>query len=294
MFSQYSNKSKNRFWVPSWKLGLIIFIFFVSICGLIYVNYFFKVRNINIEFFDGQENAEIKNYLDETIRRESNSFWNYIFLDPEFLTKLVRDEYQVVDNVKIAKKINLNLNVKVFKNDEYFYACVDGENNFLVNCMLGNSNGSFFKEVDENYQNEKVIKFKINPKALYDRKTEEKVVEPDSLSGTRIYTEKDFLILKEILKWLFKNGFIVKEVFVNELKIVEIKTEYYILKVSLDKGYVDTIKDFETISKTGKLQKILDDEKENLQYIDLSFKDKVFFKLKNTTKNDMMSTSTHE
>jgi hypothetical protein len=167
--------------------------------------------------------------------------------------------------------------------------------------MRGNVDGEFYEGLDydevnrlKNSSTTKLINIDINKKVLFDAVTLRKLDEPDSLSGSRIYTNSDFKVLREILKWVQKNGFQIKNVYVDELKIVVIQTELYKIKVNLDKGYVDTVKDFETISKTGDLQKYINEDKEKINYIDLSFKDKVFFKLKNDTDNAIMSTSTNE
>jgi hypothetical protein len=158
--------------------------------------------------------------------------------------------------------------------------------------MSGNVDGAYYKDFTEGEDGN--LDIEINPKVLYDAKTNVKVLVPDSLSGTRIYTREDFKILREILKWVEKNGFEVKKVYVDELKIVDIYTDFYKIKISLDKGYVNTVKDFEIISRTGNLQKYINDDKEKVDYVDLSYKNKVFYKLKNEVENVKMSTSTHE
>lgn len=310
MVSKYTYKSK-KWWqylnIFGIEFGLKFWSFFsvivLILSLLVFANFSLKVNKVNIDFLDSHatdqqtinENREIKNYLEQQIRKEANSFIKYLFLNKSLITKLVRDEYQIVDEIHFAKKINLDLNVKVSKNDEFFYTCVDEDQGFLVRCMMGNSNGSFFKEVNDDFESDEVLKFKINNKVLHNKYTQDKSEELDSLSGTRIYTESDFSVLKEMLKWLQKNGFQIEELYIDELKIVNIKTDFYVLKVSLDKGYLDTIKDFETISRTGKLQEAINEDKESIEYIDLSFKNKVFFKLKNQLendiKNDTMSTT---
>lgn len=268
----------------------------VLLCLLTFLNFYLKPKNINITFFDDKtENAEIKNFTEELLRKNSNTFFSFLFVDEDDISKQLHKEFQIVSKVKISKKINLDLNVVVSKNEEFFYTCMGENSGFLVNCMLGNTDGEYYSGIEYSETLNpliigKSVNVEINPKVLYDVETSDKITEPDSLSGTRIYTKEDFKVLKELIRWMQKNGFEIKKVYVDELKIVNIYSGVYMLKVSLDKGYVDTVKDFETISRTGNLQKYINDEKENLDYIDLSYKNKVFYKLKNA----IMSTSTHE
>jgi hypothetical protein len=70
----------------------------------------------------------------------------------------------------------------------------------------------------------------VNTKALYSSATSKKIDAPDSLSGARIYTKEDFLILREIINWMLKNGYNIKKVYVDELRIVDIYTDFYKLK----------------------------------------------------------------
>ncbi len=282
-------------------LNWIIFsvAFFLFIILLFYLNFYFSVKNINISFFDEKtENLEIQNFTIDLVKKESGNFLNYIFLDEEIITEKIHKEYPIISKVKISKSFQRDLNIVISKNEEFFYTCVGEDSGFLVRCMLGNIDGEYFEGLDydlvntyKNSTSSKLVNIEINKKVLYDAVTSKKMIEPDSLSGGRIYTKDDFKVLREILKWIQKNGFNIKKVFVDELKIVDIQTDMYKIKISLDKGYVDTVKDFETISKTGNLQKYINEDKEKINYIDLSYKNKVFFKLKNDTENAIMSTT---
>lgn len=292
--NSYKRKQKKFFLNPFFLVSSFSVLFLFCLCT--FLNFYLKPKNINITFFDDKaENVEIKTFTEKIIKDNSNTFLNCLLLNEEDISSKLHKEFPIISSVKISKKINLDLNVVVSKNEEFFYTCMGESSGFLVNCMLGNTDGEYYSGVE--YSDTinpqimgKKISIEINTKALYDVESSEKVVEPDSLSSTRIYTKEDFKVLREIIRWMQKNGFEIKKVYVDELKVVDIYTELYALKINLDKGYVDTVKDFETISRTGNLQKYIDDEKENIAYIDLSYKNKVFYKLKNV----IMSTSTHE
>lgn len=293
-----------------YKLYLVLLILTLAFVFTIYLNYSFRLSNVKIEFLNPdstlmQEDIAIRDYLHAQILGNSNTLLNFFLLNEKLITKLIRDEYQSVGNIDFDQKIYFNsltdfglgLYVVVVKNKEYFVGCVQDDkiDSFLVWSMLGNAEGEFYKEIsqDECKSKTKLVKLILNPKSINYKDSDKKVEEPDSLSGMRVYTKEDFLVLKEILQYLQKNGFEVKNIYANELSLVEINLDNYILKINLKKMATDTIADFETISKTGKLAKYITEEKAKIEYIDLSFKDKVFYKLKNATKNDTMSSTTN-
>lgn len=290
----------------SYKIYAILFALFFVLAVSVYINYSFGVRNIEIEFFENsqnlQENQDIKNYIEREVRKNSATLLNIILLDNNLITKLTRDEYELVNRIDIDKKLYFNsfkdfgvkLYAVVIKNDEFLFACVEEKSreNFLVWSMLGNSDGEFYKEVSEgvcepDYKSSEpkpLLKFVVHPKSLFSKLDQEKVSGADSLSGMRIYRSKDFAVLKEIISYLQKNSFEIKEIYVNELKLVNINLGDYIIKVNLDRDAGQTIDDFETISRAGKLQKYINDDKDAIDYIDLTYKNKVFFKLKGAKK----------
>jgi len=289
-------KKRNKKKFPI-KIFVVFFLIIFSLGLLIYLNFHFKTRNINIEFFDEKaENVDIKNSLNDLVRKNSNSFLGFVMLDEKNITKLLHDNYPIVGDIQISKSYKMDLSVSVKKNEEFFYTCVPESLGFLVNCMLGNIDGIYYQEIDSNAtsteEGSKKINIEINPKVLFDVASLKKVDSPDSLSGTRIYTKEDFLILREMINWMQKNAFKIGKVYVNELKIADIYTDFYTLKVNLDKGYADTVKDFELISRAGKLQEYINEDKEKIDYIDLSYKNKVFYKLKGESEVTTATTTT--
>jgi hypothetical protein len=252
------------------------------------------------------ENQAIRQLLLTEINKHADTFIDFMLLDNKLVTKLVRDEFQTVGRIDFSRKTYFNslgdfgvgLYAVVIKNDEYFVGCIEERNreNFLVWSMQGNSDGEFFKEVGEaSCENSSLLKFTLHPKSLFGKETEDKIDGADSLSGMRIYRQKDFANLIEIIIYLQKNSFEIRNIYVNELKLVDIDLGDYVLKINLEKLPQDTIADFETISRAGKLQKYINEDKKAINYIDLTFKDKVFFKLKGAGKseenNDIMATS---
>jgi hypothetical protein len=307
---------KNFFKKLSWEFYLLFGFFLLIFALLLFVNYSFKLLNVDIQFGDNLvENLEIKKQVEDEVNKNSKTLLDFIFLDNTLITKLVRDEFGIVDRVDFNKKIYFNsfrdFGIKLYgvviKNDKYFYACVQEKDreNFLVWSMQGNSNGEFYEEInsemcDKTDTGQSLgMRFVLHPKSIYERVGEEKIEGIDSLTGMRIYKMKDFQVLKELITYLQKNSFEVKNIFVNELKLAEINLGDYILKVNLEKKVEDTVADFETISRAGKLEKYINGDKKQIEYIDLTYKDKVFFKLKdglssnfeNDTKNGRMSTS---
>lgn len=271
---------KKRKGIPI-KLILILLFVFIFFGGLIYLNLRLKVKNINVEIFpENIENQEIKTYVESLLRKSGNTFFGFLTTNDSNITKLTHDEYPIVSDVHISKTHRLDFNVVVKKNEEFFSTCVSPELGFLVTCMIGNVDGIYYKEIEATTTDAKRLNIEVNPKVLFSVQDSKPLENIDSLSGTRIYTKEDFLILREMVNWMQKNGFKIEKVYVDELKIVSIKTDFYTLRVNLEKGYVDTVKDFELISRVGNLQKYINDEKEKIDYIDLSYKNKVFYKLK--------------
>jgi hypothetical protein len=291
----------------STKIYLYFFLTLVFVSVLIFSNFYFGVKQIDIDFLDSQTDPEVEITLRKEITQNANSLFGLINLDEETLTKLTRDEHEIVKSVGFHKKFYFNnfqdfgiaLNVVVSKNIEYFVACVEesARENFLVWSMIGNSEGEMYKEVngglcDTSKIDGNLLKLTLSPKSIFTKSSEEKVLNPDSLSGGRIYTKKDFQVLKELVSYLQKNEFQIKNIYVGELKIIAVDLGEYVLKLNLEKASQDSVADFETISRAGKLQKYINEERGELEYIDLSFKDKVFFKLKNNTRTGIMSSTT--
>jgi hypothetical protein len=105
-------KSKKKFLYL--KAGIYIFLIVFSIAGLVYLNFYLKVRNINIEFFDEKsENKDIKEYLNKELRSKANNFLGYLFLDKEELTARTHSEYFMVSGLEVSKNFRLDLSVAV-------------------------------------------------------------------------------------------------------------------------------------------------------------------------------------
>ena len=65
----------------------------------------------------------------------------------------------------------------------------------------------------------------------------------------------------------------------------------YSIKINLSGGYAQFVKDFELISRTGALQKYINDKKDELEYIDLSFKNKVFLNFTYINQSSFLSSA---
>lgn len=248
---------------------------------------------MHVGFFDDkEENRELQTGISDMLRQKGTSILNYLLIDDDKVSVELHKEYPIISKVDISKTFGMDLNVSVKKNEEFFYTCMGDDSGFLVRCMLGNTDGEFYQEMENDNSTTSKMRIDVVKKSLYDIQTQKKIDEPDSLSGTRIFTREDFSVLREFINYLLKNGFTVKSIQLDELKDADIYTDSYIIKISLPKGYVDSVKDFETVSKTGALEKYINGDKDLIDYVDISFKDKVFYKLKASTAETMSSTST--
>ena len=121
----------------SWKIYLGVFVLLVIIVALVYINYKFGASKIEVEFFFffslSTENLEIKGYIEREVGKNADTLLNLFLLDNSLITKLVGDEYELVNRIDIDKKpyfnnfqdFGIKLYAVVIKNDEYFYACVE-------------------------------------------------------------------------------------------------------------------------------------------------------------------------
>lgn len=265
------------------KFFVYLFLLIFVVVSTFFVNQFLGVDKVSVQFLDEERgNNELKSYVELEIRNNASTFLDFILLDEEVITKLVHDEHQIVSEVKIAKDYKLGVNAVVKKNEEFFFTCVPEEYGFLVSCMMGNVDGVYYQEISSPSEDD--LEIGVSLKALYDSKLIKKIESPDSLSGARILIKQEFNVLREVIKYLENNGYVIKRAHVGDLKIAEIFTETYSIKINLSGGYAQFVKDFELISRTGALQKYINDKKDELEYIDLSFKNKVFYRLKSEIK----------
>ncbi len=286
---------KNKFLSQKKLLPFFLLLLFLTLTHIL--NNYLKVNKVNVVFFDDSlENLEIKRYIEANLRDEGNSLYSFLSLEEQLISKLTHDEFQLVSAIKISKKINMDIDVVVSKNDKYFYSCMPESLNFLVRCMLGNSEGVFYKEINDD--NPAILRVDVNTESLFASVDSQKVELPDSLSGTRIYHKQDFLFLRETVTWLRKNGFAVEKIYVDDLRIATIYTDKYSLKINLERSLPETLSDFSLVSRSGELQTYINEKKERLEYIDLSYKNKVFWKLKNNfinaTGTDIMTATSKQ
>lgn len=275
------------------KWALLVFLVTMIIVGTIFANKHLKVASVNITFFDQEkENIDIKNFAENFIKQNSNTLFDFLFLNSNTLTKKLHEEFPIVDTVEINKNINMSADLVIIKNQKFFSTCMDGDQ-FLVRCALGNQAGSFYQEINSTASD--TLNIQIVPEAIYDTQTEVRLESPDSISLNRIYTKADFANLREVINY-FKKSYAVSRSEVGKLKVAKIYLNDFYIVINMTRSYIDTVKDFEIISRTGELKDYLNDKPKEILYVDLSYKNKVFFKLKsnleNPTKDDSMSTST--
>lgn len=273
-----------------WKKILKYFLIFISVIFfviiLILINLYLKPRKINVTFFDdGKENQEIQKHIESYFYLNSGSLIKYFLLSEDDLSKDAHAEFPIVDNIKINKNLNLTVDLIVTKNKKFFATCME-EDQFLVKCALGNENGVFYEEKEDNASD--TLRIVLDKDAIYDTANEKKIDDPDTISLNRIYTKNDFTNLRELINY-FKKNYDVSKVEVGKLKIAKIYLNDFYVSVDMETSFVDTIKNFEIISRTGALKDYLNDSPKEIKYIDLSFKNKIFYKLVKDEKDGIMS-----
>lgn len=262
------------------SIGVFVLAFIVS---LFFLNKFAKLSSVKVSFFDEQtENKEIETYLQNYFNKNAGSLINFLLLDQKKTTEALHNEFVVVDHIVFSKNMDMTLTAVVYKNEKFFNTCLDGEQ-FLVKCSEGNKNGVFYKELAKLATS--TLEIKIIPEVLYDTETEKQIIEPDTLSLNRIYAQSDFTNLRETILF-FAKSYHVKKVEVEKLKIAKIYLDDFYVVINMGIDYVATKKTFDILSRRGELHQYLIGKPKSILYVDLSFKNKVFYKLVSAAKTE--------
>lgn len=269
-----------------WLVGLIVAVLILLVVS-IYIFLFsslFEVRGFNVvSDEDGRsltsaEKENIQAYLQDTYKKQ-----NVFRLSEAHIEEGLKDTFEDVKEVTLDRtwKGLVKVVVRVYK--PAFVGC-EKERQFLISCMYAESDGVFYKEAAGEVEDAKthaVYFFEFEKDALAlaesDKDTLENRLSSDSLVGMRLYTEEEMKKIFALLSYFERNGYVVKSVQLKALNIMEITTNKYTFVLSLEKGFDETIKDLEVFSNNEATKKVLSNP--DLERIDLSFKDKVFYKL---------------
>lgn len=269
------------FWVI---LGILLLI--VALAVSFFFLPIFKVKSIALSAGDGTSVLSVNNK--STLTELLNKFYlgkNIFLVNQDEVSGLLKNSSDTIKSAKLQKHFfSRDLVVEPIAYRPVLVACVE-DRQFLISCMFAEEDGVFYKESageDKDAKDNKVYFAEISPLALTltDKRMDsfEDRVNIDSLTGTSIYSEAEMKNLLPLLKYFTDEGYSIKKIHIKSLKIVEIETEKYLIRTSLEKGYAETVKDFELFKSSEKTKNVLSNV--DLQVLDLSYKDKIFYKLK--------------
>jgi hypothetical protein len=288
-------QTKTVVWLVGVILGTLILI---SLC--IYVFLFsplFSVRGFNISSDDdgrvltNSEKDNIQKYLQDNYKNK-----NIFRLSESQMEESLKDNFEDVKEVTLDRTWSGLIKATVHAYKSAFVGC-EKDRQFLISCMYAESDGIFYKEAAGEAEDARlhgVYFFEFDKDALAlvesDKDTLENRLNSDSLVGMRLYSQEEMKKIFALLSYFERNGYFIKEVQIKGLKVVDIGTSKYTFVLSLTKGFDETIKDFEAFSSNEATKKVLLNP--DLERIDLSFKDKIFYKLHVVATSTVLASTT--
>lgn len=267
-----------------WIISILALVAFVTLlaCYVTLFSGFFAVKSFNV---NTSNNTVTKDELLEIQKSVFRSFSkrNTLFLSQGELEEYVKANFDFVKIVKTTKNWHDTVTLTVEPYMPAFVGC-DKERQFLISCMYSEADGVLYKEAEGDYkdaENLGIYFFEIDREALsfVDQKknTLNEKLNIDSLEGMRVYSPEDMRAVFALLSYFSKVGYHIKKVELKGLRILELTTDKYIFVLSLQKGYDETVKDYEIFANNEETKKVL--QKPDLEVIDLSYKNKIFYKI---------------
>lgn len=270
-----------------WLVGSVVAVLVLLIVGIyiILFSLLFEVRGFDI--VANEDGRVLTNVEKETIQRylEDNYKNKNIFrLSESRIEAGLKDNFEDIKEVILDRTWKGLVKVTVRSYKPAFVGC-EKEREFLISCMYAESDGVFYKEAvgeaeDARLQGIYFFEFDKDTLALAetDKDTLGNRLSSDSLVGMRLYSQEEMKKIFALLSYFERNDYDIKFVHIKGLKLMEITTSKYTFLLSLEKGFDETVKDLEIFTNNEATKKILSNP--DLERIDLSFKDKIFYKLK--------------
>lgn len=288
-------QTKTVVWLVGVVFGSLVIAFFC-----IYVFLFssiFSVRGFGVSSDDdgraltSSEKGSIQKYLQDNYKDK-----NIFRLSENKVEESLKDNFEDIKGVTLDRTWNGLMKVTVRTYKPAFVGC-EKDRQFLISCMYAESDGIFYKEAAGEAEDARlhgVYFFEFDKDALAlvesDKDTLENRLNSDSLVGMRLYSQEEMKKIFALLSYFERNGYFIKDVQIKGLKVVDISTSKYTFVLSLSKGFDETIKDFEAFSSNEATKKVLSNP--DLERIDLSFKDKVFYKLHVVATSTVLASTT--
>jgi cell division septal protein FtsQ len=243
-----------------WKIFLVAFIFFGSIYGLYFLTDLeaIQIKNVSISETKFLTKEFIRKVYDDSV---SGRFFlvfaknNFLFLPVIKIEENIRKEL-VIKDVKITKEGIDSVKIEIVENVPFAVYCVD-------DCYFVNDEGLFFATTTKDYDKSLI--------ALEGEKTGE-------ILGS-------YYISKEYFKNLYQKINFLKGININVTKIKTADFETFNLNTKEGPELFVEASDDPTVVVEN-LKAAIDQEAinhaqfKNLEYIDLRFEDRVFYKIK--------------
>jgi cell division protein FtsQ len=263
---------KPIFWIIFFLFVAIIFIFYFFVFSSI-----FQVKNIEISGNEKVQSNDIQDFISNNISQKiiSIKIWSLesksIFLiNYKKLNKEILDNFPAIESIKIGKKLPQTITVEITDRITFgafcdYFASADANGGLPPDkeeCFLIDQNGIIFESLPQVSENMIIVRNPLDIKQV--------------LVGENVIAENIIGIISKIDNNLRNNLQInIKEAAVSSPLRLNITTnENWEIYFDLDSD-IDM-----QITKMNLLLsgEILTDARKNLQYIDLRFKDKAYYK----------------
>jgi len=240
---------------PIYKKGVFWFLIFLPFVfgGLIWFflfSDFFLIKKISVPEIEGKE--EIKNLLLSNLKENFLKRENILFFNSQKIESKILNSFPQIKLVKISKKLPDEISIELTKRTPVFSFCNQ-------NCYLVDDEGVAFKEkTNEN---------------LFEVKEEGKEVK----IGEKVLSKEEIEKILKIKKEVENLGIFCEKVLISEEKVEFLTKDDWKLIFSFEKDV-----DFQLKKLKVAWEKLEEEKKKNLEYLDLRFENFVVPKYKTT------------
>lgn len=248
------------------RISIISFIFVSVFLGAAYfADRSLRVTEIKVLGIEGISDAEIKNYAGDFLGEGLLFSWfkeNIIFFKPKNLEEELKKQFSAINNIEVSRNfMKKTVEIQIGERDNWAVWC--GQK-----CFYMDNEGIIFKEAPKFFGQ---LFLKINDEREVAFKIGDRVI--------------DALVLKNLNDFMDKSGgagLMIKNMDVNEGGefLLYFKNETASMKDTELKILLDAQTDFGAAYENLKLvlNEVFEKKVNKIDYIDLRFKDKVFYK----------------
>lgn len=240
-------------------LGVVVFIVFV------YLFLFLPQIQISNIHILGNQKINSEDILDITKKSLNKKIFgvgnfeliskSYFLASTENIKKNILKNYPQIKNINVNKKVFSEIKIDIKERVPFAKYCI--ENEIENNCWLFDEGGVVFEKSD-------IIDLPIVKETNND----------DIVLGEKLIDENIVLLIGTVQNILKDYNIVIKEIFVDKLEVAIKTSELWQIKINLEKK----LEDQTTKLKLLLLEEISEQKRKNIEYIDLRFKDRVYYK----------------